>query len=177
VRTPRRRRRGAISGGSVVALALVAVLAGSVGCSGGAKCPKGATLTGEFADAEVADVLRAIEQWRVASEERSVNALFALYDQTPSVSLVTQGAAIVGWEAVQAELTARFAAATAIHYKVTDIRVSPIGGGAVATAALAREISDGVKTVNDLGTLTLAFGKSAEGAWVIVAEHFSFRPM
>lgn len=162
-----------------IALALVAALAasaGAAGCSGGT-CPKGATLTGDFADAEVADVLRAIEAWRRASEERSVNALFALYDHSPSIALVTQGAAIIGWDAVQSELTARFAAAKDIHYKLSDIRVSPMGGGAVATATLARDISDGVKAVADTGTLTLAFGKDVEGAWKIVAEHFSFRPI
>jgi ketosteroid isomerase-like protein len=160
-----------------IALALVAALAGGTGtgCSGGAS-PKSATLTGAFAEAEVADVLRAIEQWRKASEERSVNALFALYDHSPSVALVTQGVAVVGWDPVQAELTKRFAAAKEIHYKVTDINVSAIGGGAVATATLARDISDGAVAVADLGTLTLAFAKNAEGGWVIVAEHFSFRP-
>lgn len=160
----------------VVAAIVVALMV--AGCGGGTKGSGGsAVMTTPFADAEVTDVLRAVESWRQASEQRSVNALFALYDHGKQTTLVTQGQAFVGWDAVSNELTSRFAAAKEVSYKLTDISVAPIGAGAVATGQLVREISDGVKTVNDRGTLTMALAKNADGAWLIVSEHFSIRPM
>jgi ketosteroid isomerase-like protein len=158
----------------VVAALVVALMAG---CGGGNKGTTTAVMSGPLADAEITDVLRAVEQWRQASEQRSINALFALYDHGKQTTLVTQGQAFVGWDAVSNELTSRFAAAKEVSYKLTDITVAPIGGGAVATGALVREVSDGIKTVNDRGMLTLALAKNGDGAWVIVAEHFSIRPM
>jgi ketosteroid isomerase-like protein len=159
----------------VVAAFVVALMV--AGCGGGSKSGGGAVMTTPFADAEVTDVLRAVEQWRQASEQRSINALFALYDHGKQTTLVTQGQAFIGWDAVANELTSRFAAAKEVSYKLTDISVAPIGAGAVATGQLVRELSDGVKTVNDRGTLTMALAKNADGAWLIVSEHFSIRPM
>src|SRR5213075_1122493 len=84
----------------VVAAFVVALMMTTAGCGSGSKCSAGATLARPLADAEVTDVLRAVEQWRQASEQRSVNALFALYDHGKQTTLVTQGQSIVGWDAV-----------------------------------------------------------------------------
>jgi ketosteroid isomerase-like protein len=159
---------------AAVLAALVAVAAAAAGCPK-PSCPQTATTVGPAADDQVADVLRTIEQWRQAYEVRSTEALHALYDHGKSVAVVIQGVAVVGWDAVQADLDARLARASSIHLRIADIRVSPVGGGAIATASLSREITEGATSVADTGTLTLVFATDGDKL-LIVAEHFSFRP-
>jgi ketosteroid isomerase-like protein len=156
----------------VVALA---ALVAAAGCPSKATCPTGAVASGAVADDDVAAVLRTIESWRQAYEARSLYMLHPLYDHGESVAVVTQGVAIVGWDAVRTELTDRLGRARDIRLRLTDITVSPTGAAAVATGALSREITEGSTSVADTGTLTLVLGRAGDG-WVIVAEHFSFRP-
>jgi ketosteroid isomerase-like protein len=162
--------RHAFSLGASIALALVLA-----GCPSKATCPAATSATGPAAEATITDVLRTVEQWRQAWEVRSPDALFPLYDHGKAVAAVTQGTALVGWDAVQADLAARIARATDVRYRLTDIQVAPTGDTAIVTASLAREISEGATTATDAGTLTLVFARDA-ARWVIVSEHFSFRP-
>lgn len=160
-------RRVLYTAATIVALA---------GCPSKAACPKAIATTGPAAEAAVTDVLRAVEAWRQAYEARDLAAVLALYDHGKHVAIVTQGDAVVGWDAVEAELRARLGRATDVHLKLTDLRVEPEAGAAVVVAAMAREISEGATTVADAGTLTLVLVRDGE-RWTVLSEHFSFRPM
>ncbi len=45
----------------------------------------------------------------------------------------------------------------------------------IVTAAMDREVSDGVTTISERGVVTLVLRAEAE-SWVVVAEHYSFPP-
>jgi ketosteroid isomerase-like protein len=154
----------------VIAAAAVLALAGC----GGKSCPSGAAEAGAPAD-EVAAAQRALEGWRAAWEARDAEALYALYDHDDALAIVHQGTALIGWDAIKPQLGDRIAAAKFIRLKLSDVKVMPVGGGAVAVANLSREVSDGVTSVTDNGTLTLALRADGE-RWLIVGEHYSFRP-
>jgi ketosteroid isomerase-like protein len=65
---------------------------------------------------------------------------------------------------------------TTIIVKLKDVQVSAVGpAGAAAVAGMSREISDGVTTVNENGTVTLVLRKDGDN-WLIVAEHYSYKP-
>jgi ketosteroid isomerase-like protein len=153
------------------ALAIAVILGGCAGKS----CPSGASEAGGAPDDEVAAAQRAVEAWRTAWEARDADQLFALYDHGDALAVVTQGSAVIGWDTIKAQFTERLGRAKGIRLKLNNVKVSPVGAGAVAVAELSREVSDGVTSVTDAGTLTLAFARDGE-RWVIVGEHYSFRP-
>jgi ketosteroid isomerase-like protein len=157
----------------VFAAAAAAVALALAGC-GSKSCPAGAAEAGSPAD-EVAGAQRAVEAWRAAWEARDAGALFALYEHDDALAVVTQGTALIGWDAIERQLGERIASAKFIRLKLDDVKVMPVGGGAVAVANLSREVSDGVTSVTDNGTLTLALRADGE-RWLIVGEHYSFRP-
>ncbi len=56
-----------------------------------------------------------------------------------------------------------------------ETSITPGTGAAVVTAAMDREVSDGVTTISERGVVTLVLRAEAE-SWVVVAEHYSFPP-
>jgi len=155
---------------AVAGLALLAVVAGA-GCP---PRPTAAPLAEPPADV-VAAVKGTIEQWRQAYEVRSMDTLARLYAHEPGLSLVTDGTLQLGWVSIEAALGARIAHATAIRVRLKDVQVAALGpAAAVATAAMARESTDGATTVAEIGVLTLVLRKDDPG-WVIVAEHYSYK--
>lgn len=125
---------------------------------------------------EVIDGAKAtIEDWRKDHEARNLDALGKLYAHESDVIVVQQGTSVAGWPAVESMLKARLAKPTII-VKLKDIQVVSIAPEvASAVASMAREISDGTTTVNETGTLTLVLRRDAD-RWVIVAEHYSYKP-
>ncbi len=118
----------------------------------------------------------ALEQYRQSYQVRSLEALSAVYSQTLDVVLVHQGQATQGWSAVERYLGELLRQSKEIRLAVSDVSVVSLGAeGAAVTARLSREISDGVTTVKEDGMLTLALRLEGE-RWVIVSEHFSYRP-
>jgi ketosteroid isomerase-like protein len=157
-----------------IVVVLAAASLALAGC-GKSSCPSGANEPGSAPEDEVAAAQRAVEAWRAAWEARDADKLFALYDHDDALAVVTQGSAVIGWDTIKGHFSDRLSRAKDIRLKLSDIKVTPIGGGAVAVASLSREISDGVTSVTEHGTLTLAFDKDGE-RWLIVGEHYSFRP-
>ena len=157
----------------LVVLAAAAVALALAGC-GAKSCPAGAAEAGTPGD-EVAAAQRSVEAWRAAWEARDAEALYALYDHDDALAVVTQGSALIGWDTIKGQFAERIERAKFIRLKLDDIKVMPVGGGAVAVANLSREVSDGVTSVTDNGTLTLALRADGE-RWLIVGEHYSFRP-
>ena len=100
-----------------------------------------------------------------------------IVDSFADVVVVHQGHEYQGWSAVEKYLGDLLRQSAEIHLKVSDVNVVSLGTeGAVATANLAREISDGVTKVEEEGKLTLAF-RLEKNRWVIVSEHFSYSPV
>jgi ketosteroid isomerase-like protein len=117
----------------------------------------------------------AIEDWRKDQEARNLDALGKLYAHDADVIVVQQGTPLVGWPAVESMLKARLAKPT-ILVKLKDVQVVSIAPEvASAVASMARETSDGTTTVAESGTITLVLRRDAD-RWVIVAEHFSYKP-
>jgi ketosteroid isomerase-like protein len=125
---------------------------------------------------EAAAAARAtIDQWRAAYEARDVAALTRLYTAGVDVVVVQQGTALLGQSSVQAMLKDRLDRAKEIHVRLKDIQVDALGPtAAVAIVTMAREVSDGVTSVAENGTLTLTLRQEPEG-WRIVTEHYSYR--
>ena len=161
-----------------VLMALVLTASASIaGCGGGGGggARPGPARAGEPADAFSA-VFRAVEQWRQGLQVRSVEALEPLYRHDDHTVIVYQGRAQRGWPRAQAWLRGQLAGAQAVHLRIDEGVVTTLGeGGATFTARLGRELSDGVLTTTDEGFLTLTFAW-ADGAWQIVAEHYSYAP-
>lgn len=125
---------------------------------------------------QVEAVSSAVEKWRLAYEERSVETLAKLYAKD-EVILVQQGSEARGWTALEAILTSRLGNAKEVRVRLKDLAVAPLGeAGATIVAAMTREISDGVTTVTEEGRLTLALRDSGGGVWTIVSEHYSYLP-
>jgi uncharacterized protein (TIGR02246 family) len=123
-----------------------------------------------------AAVRGAVEQWRQAYEIRSLEALAKLYAQDQAV-VVQQGSAVRGWPAIEAVLTSRLGNATAVRVRLKDVAVLPLGdAGATLVAGMSREITGGATTLAEEGVVTLSLRATAEGAWLIVSEHYSYLP-
>jgi ketosteroid isomerase-like protein len=124
----------------------------------------------------IGDILRFVESWRTAYEARDGVAMGAFYAPGDPVVRVHQGRAAHGFAAVDAQLRIVAGKATAIHVRLADIRVAALAtGAALVTAAMTREVSDGVTTVTESGVLTLAL-RAGDGGWLIVGEHYSYAP-
>jgi len=153
-------------------IALVAVLAS---CLGSTPAPA-AVAPAVTVPAEVDTAARAtLEQWRQAYEIRSSDALAKLYSHDAGLSVVQDGALLVGWAALEPVLRDKLAKATAIHVRLKDVQVTAIGvAGAVIVAAMLRERSDATTTATENGVVTLVVRSEAAG-WVIIAEHYSYK--
>jgi ketosteroid isomerase-like protein len=167
--------------------ALLVVLAAG-GCPPRAATPAAAQVAEPAADV-LAKVLGTIEQWRQAYEVRSMDALARLYAHETGLTVITDGTLQVGWVSIEAALGARIAHATAIRVRIKDPQVTALGpAAAVATAVMAREVTEGATTAAENGVVTLVLrtsGGAAPGSpreglggdtgWVIVAEHYSYK--
>ena len=123
----------------------------------------------------VAGARATIEQWRQAYEVRSFDALSKLYDHSLDLVVVQDGQVISGWTSVQGMLEDRFARFKDVHVRLKDIQVASLGPeAATATAAMTRELGDGVTTVSESGALTVVLRKQGD-LWVIVTEHYSYK--
>lgn len=135
--------------------------------------------------ADVAAAARgALEQWRQAYQVRSFEALADLYARDGSLTVVQDGTLWLGWAAFEPVLRDRLAKATAIHVRLKDVAVTAVGSaGAVVVATMARERADATTQIMENGVLTLVLrssgragsGSSGHPAWVIVAEHYSYK--
>lgn len=153
------------------AILLVAALV-AAGCRHGAEAtpPRPATPKEVVAGARA-----TIEQWRQAHEVRSFDALAKLYAHDLDLVVVQDGLLLVGWSSVENMLEDRFARYKDIHVRLKDIQVRSLAPtAATATAAMTRELGDGVTTVTESGTLTLILQQHGD-AWTIVSEHYSSR--
>jgi uncharacterized protein (TIGR02246 family) len=160
---------------AVAGLAVLAVLTvhGAAGCAPRAAAP--AAPAAEPPADVIAQVKGTIEQWRQAYEVRSMDALAKLYAHEPGLTVVTDGTQQVGWVSIEAALGARIAHATAIRVRIKDPQITALGpAAAVATAAMAREVTDGATTAAEAGVVTLVLRRDDAG-WVIVAEHYSYK--
>jgi len=123
----------------------------------------------------VAAAKATVEQWRQGYEVRSLEVLAKLYAHDTDVVVITEGAPLVGWKAIEASLRDRLAHATAIHVRLKDVQVASIGPTvATVVAGMTRELTDGATTTTEQGTLTLTLRKEGDG-WVIALEHYSYR--
>ena len=155
----------------LLALGLAAAVVG--GCGGGGAGAGSATPAAATGDSFAA-VFRAVEQWRQGWEVRSLEALAPLYRQDAQVVIVHQGRAQRGWPAAQTWLRAQLAGVSSVHLRLEDGAVTTLGAdGALFSARMGRDFSDGVITRSDEGFLTLTFARAGDG-WQIVAEHYSF---
>lgn len=117
----------------------------------------------------------AIEQWRQAYEIRSMDALARIYAHDAGLAIVQDGTVELGWAAIEPALRGKLERASAIHVRITDLAVAPLGSGAaVAYAMMTRESSDGITTVTEHGPVTFALRKDEPG-WVIAGEHYSYK--
>lgn len=123
----------------------------------------------------VAGARATIEQWRQAYQVRSFEALARLYDHTLDLVVVQDGQALVGWTSVEGMLKDRLARFKDIQIRLKDIQVASLGGtAATATAAMTRELGDGVTTITESGALTVVLRKEGD-IWLIVSEHYSYK--
>lgn len=118
----------------------------------------------------------AIEQWRQAYEIRSIDALEKLYSHDVDIVLVNDGVTLIGWSSVDGMLKDRVARAKEIHIRLKEIQVTSVAPtAAFGVATMTRELSDGVTTVTEYGSLTLVFRKDPNAGWLIVGEHYSYK--
>lgn len=118
----------------------------------------------------------AIEQWRQAYEIRSIDALEKLYSHDADIVLVNDGVTLIGWSSVGGMLKDRVARAKEIHIRLKEIQVTSVAPtAAFGVATMTRELSDGVTTVTEYGSLTLVFRKDPNAGWLIVGEHYSYK--
>jgi ketosteroid isomerase-like protein len=157
-----------------VAVLVVAVVALALG-----GCPRGGgdtTPARVLTPKEVVSAARAtVEQWRQAYEVKSLESLSKLYAQNIDLVVVQEGLPLVGWSSVEGMLKDRLARYKEIHVRLKDIQVQSLAtNAAVATAAMSRELGDGVTTITEFGALTIVLRKDGE-QWLIVSEHYSFK--
>ncbi|MEO6774950.1 MAG: nuclear transport factor 2 family protein [Kofleriaceae bacterium] len=159
-----------------VPLVLVAALGALGGC---AREKQSGTVveTKELTPKQVTIATRgAIEQWRQAYEVRSIDALERLYAHDPDLVLVNDGVTLIGWSSVDAMLKDRLSRAKEIHIRLKEVEVTSIAPtAAFGVATMTRELSDGVTTVTEQGSLTLVFRKDPTAGWLIVGEHYSYK--
>ncbi|HEX5059483.1 MAG TPA: nuclear transport factor 2 family protein, partial [Kofleriaceae bacterium] len=153
-----------------VAFVIALVLAG---------CPRGSEGTTPRRPATpkevVASARATIEQWRQAYEIRSFDALAKLYAHDIDLVVVQEGMPLVGWSSVERMLKDRIARYKEVHVRLKDIQVQSLAPtAAVATAAMTRELGDGITTVSESGALTIVLRQEGD-AWLIVTEHYSFK--
>jgi ketosteroid isomerase-like protein len=118
----------------------------------------------------------AIEQWRQAYEVRSIDALEKLYSHDPDIVLVNDGVTLIGWSSVDGMLKDRVARAKEIHIRLKEVQVTSVAPtAAFGVATMTRELSDGITTVTEYGSLTLVFRKDPNAGWLIVGEHYSYK--
>jgi uncharacterized protein (TIGR02246 family) len=154
----------------IATLLLLVLLA----CGGGTRQVPGGAGGGSAPAGTVEAVQGVVERWRQGWQVRSVDALAALYPHDLDVVVVDGGVAHLGWTAVQTYLSTRIAEAQAIHVTIDDLQVYALGDrGAAAVATVTREVSDGVTSVAERGVVTWALRADDDGAWRIVAEHYS----
>lgn len=144
-----------------------------------AACPRGGgdtTPARVLTPKEVVSAARAtIEQWRQAYEVKSVEALTKLYAHDIDLVVVQEGLPLIGWSSVEGMLKDRLARYKEVHVRLKDIQVQSLAAtAAVATAAMTRELGDGVTTITEYGALTIVLRKAGE-EWLIVSEHYSFK--
>ena len=145
-----------------------------------AGCPRGGgDTTTPVAPATPKDVVAAgratIEQWRQAYQVRSFEALAKLYAHDIDLVVVQDGLLLVGWSSVEAMLKDRLARYKEVQVRLKDIQVTSLGPtAATATAAMTRELGDGVTTVSEGGALTIVLRRDGE-TWLIVSEHYSYK--
>jgi len=158
-------------------LLAVIALSGWFACGGSGKAPAAPEPVKVATPAQVVAAANGLlEQYRQAYEVRSMDALAPLYSQTVDVVVIHQGDDHRGWSAVSTYLQDLLGRATEVHVKIGAVSVTALGsGGAAISAELTREISDGVTTIVEKGSLTLAIGREGQ-RWVIIHEHFSFPP-
>jgi ketosteroid isomerase-like protein len=140
-------------------------------------CPRGAAETTPTRPSTPKEVLAGaratIEQWRQAYQVRSFEALAKLYAHELELVVVQDGQPLVGWSSVESMLKDRLARYKDVQVRLKDIQVTALGGtAATATAAMTRELGDGVTTVSEGGALTVVLRKEGD-LWLIVAEHYS----
>jgi len=122
-----------------------------------------------------------LERWRQAYEAGSGEALGKLYSHDASLSVVDDGARLVGWIAFEQALRDRLGRTPmipVIHVQLKDVQVHAVGATAVIVATMLRERSDAGTPASETGSLTLVLRASEaghDGGWVIVAEHYSKR--
>jgi ketosteroid isomerase-like protein len=133
--------------------------------------------TKELTPKEVTVATRGvIEQWRQAYEIRSIDALEHLYAHDPDIVLVGDGVTLIGWSSVDGMLKDRIARAKEIHIRLKEIQVTAVAPtAAFGVATMTRELTDGVTTVTEYGSLTLVFRKDPNAGWLIVGEHYSYK--
>jgi ketosteroid isomerase-like protein len=123
----------------------------------------------------VAAAKGTVEQWRQAYEVRSVEALAQLYARDLDLVVVVEGTTYLGWSSVEAMLKDRIARASSIRIRLKDVQaISLADTVASVVATMTRELSEGVTTVTENGTLTLVLRKQG-GGWVITTEHYSYK--
>jgi len=55
------------------------------------------------------------------------------------------------------------------------LAAQPAFYAAFGVATMTRELTDGVTTVTEYGSLTLVFRKDPNAGWLIVGEHYSYK--
>jgi ketosteroid isomerase-like protein len=135
------------------------------------------TQASELTPKEVTVATRGlIEQWRQAYEVRSIDALENLYSHDPDIVLVNDGVTLIGWSSVDGMLKDRVSRAKEIHIRLKEVQVTSVAPtAAFGVATMTRELSDGVTTVTEYGSLTLVFRKDPNAGWLIVGEHYSYK--
>nr|HEX4315878.1 nuclear transport factor 2 family protein [Kofleriaceae bacterium] len=161
---------------SVVSVAAMVVAALAVGCPHGGASGPATPGSAAATPKDVVDAARAaLEQWRQAYEVRSEDVLASLYEHDPDVVVVLEGAPLIGWGSVEAMLKDRLSRADSLHVRLKDVQVASLAPTvALVTATMTREIQGGATTVTENGTLTLVMKKQAD-AWLIAAEHYSYK--
>jgi hypothetical protein len=140
-----------------------------------ASAPSAATPLAPPAPIDVDQAVRSrVEQYRQGYEVRSIDALAPLYAQNDELSLTHQGRTHKGWKAVETFVLTFFGSAQTFRLRVSELAIVTVGEtGALATMAVHRTYGDGVQTVDEKGTLSLAF-RRVKDDWLIVAEHYSY---
>ncbi len=162
---------------NVKPLWLAVAVAGMCACGGGAKAPAKPEPAKVVTPEDVVQAANGtVEKYRQAYQVRSVDALAELYSQTVDLVLVHQGQAHHGWNGVAEYLRGLLAGASEVRVKISAVAVTAVGDqGAAVSAEMVRAVSDGVTTVEEKGVLTLTIRRESD-RWVIVQEHFSYRP-
>lgn len=159
----------------VKALWLALVVAGLCACGAGKTPAKPEPAEVATPESVVQAAKGVVEKYRQAYQVRSMDALAELYSQTTDLVVVHQGQAHRGWNGVSEYLRGLIGGASEVRVKLAAVEVTAVDQGAAVSAEMARSVSDGVTTVEENGVLTLTIRLEGE-RWVIVHEHFSYRP-